>query len=134
MLFKYETDLEPDVLASFSYMFNSVKQPDLVITADMVNNFNVRCEAAASMVYKKHELEDENGKQTELLVSFRRVMAREYLPQFDTEKLVELAKQARIEANKTLLLQKASSETVDGEDLKSIENNTEETMAPEIQA
>ena len=66
MLLKYSTNLEDDIIQSFKFKFNSIKQQDLVITTEMITNFNSLVEMVISIYYKKSDMEDENGRDIEM--------------------------------------------------------------------
>lgn len=121
-LLKYSTDLEDDVIASFRFKFNQVKQQELVITADMITNFNSMVELVESLYYKKSDLEDEKGDATPIRMILRRELAKEYLPQLDFNRLEEVIKRVNVQSGDDKLQDKVNSVKIKDEDLNEVEN------------
>jgi hypothetical protein len=119
----YSTDIEEDVIQSFLFKFNAVKQQNLNITADMIANFNSLVELVMSIFYKKSDMEDEQGNPTAKQMYLRRELAKEYLPQLDFDTLEELIKRVDIQATDDKLQDDVSKMIIDKEDLKEIDNN-----------
>lgn len=121
MLLKYSTDMEDDVIQSFLFKFNTVKQQELNITSEMITNFNSLVEMVMSIFYKKSEMEDENGNPSAKQMFLRRELAREYLPQLDFDNLEELIKRVDIQANDDKLQDEVSKLSIEKEDLAEVE-------------
>lgn len=123
LILKYSTDIEEDVIQSFLFKFNAVKQQNLNITADMIANFNSLVELIMSIFYKKSDMEDEQGNPTAKQMYLRRELAKEYLPQLDFDTLEELIKRVDVQATDDKLQNDVSKMVIDKEDLKEIDNN-----------
>jgi hypothetical protein len=126
LLMKYSTDLEDDVIQSFSFQFNAVKQQDLNITTEMVQNFNTVVEATASFFYPQDELEDKNGKPSALYRHFRREMAKEYLPQLDFDNLEEIVKRVDVASTDDALKQKVAEVKIEEDEIAQLTANKEQ--------
>ena len=123
LILKYSTDIEEDVIQSFLFKFNSVKQQSLNITADMINNFNSLVELMMSIFYKKSDMEDDKGNPTAKQMYLRRELAKEYLPQLDFDTLEELIKRVDVQATDDKLQDDVSKMIIDKEDIKEINND-----------
>lgn len=117
LLMKYETDLEPEVIQSFRFMFNAIKQQELSITADMIQNYNSLVELTESIYYSKQELEDEKGNPTFTRIHLRKELAKEYLPQLDTDNLDDIVKRVNLLAKEDQLQTKVANLNISKEDL-----------------
>lgn len=120
VLLKYCTDTEPEIISSFKYMFNTIKQQDLVITAEMITNFNTMVELVGSLYYSKKDLEDEHGNPTAKQMHLRRELAKDYLPQLDFDKLDEIVKRVNTNATDDKLQEIVNKATIDEEDLSEV--------------
>ena len=129
VLLKYCTDLEDDVIQSFKFKFNSIKQQELVITSEMISNFNSMVEMVMSIFYKKSDMEDENGNPTSKQMFLRRELAKEYLPQLDFDNLSELIKRVDTQAIDDKLQDDVNKLNIDKEDLKEVEDPNAETTS-----
>lgn len=127
LILKYSTDIEEDVIQSFLFKFNAVKQQNLNITADMIANFNSLVELVMSIFYKKSDMEDEQGNPTSKQMYLRRELAKEYLPQLDFDTLEELIKRVDVQATDDKLQNDVSKMVIDKEDLKEIDNTETES-------
>lgn len=118
---KYSTDIEDDVIQSFLFKFNTIKQQDLNITADMINNFNLAVEVVESLHFTKDDLEDKDGKPTYKRIVLRRELAKKYLPQLDFDELDDIFKRVDEDANDMELQSRVSTTEITDEDLDSVE-------------
>lgn len=121
-LMKYSTDIPDDAINSFKYKFNSIKQQDLVITSEMIQNFNSLVEAVMSIYYSKKDMEDENGNPTPKQIHLRKELAKDYLPQLDFDRLDEIVKKVNIDANDDILQRKVNDIIINNDDIKEIDN------------
>jgi len=125
MLLKHCTDMEDDIIQSFLFKFNAIKQQDLSITSEMITNFNALVELVMSIFYKKSEMEDENGNATDKQIFLRKELAKEYLPQLDFDSLEELIKRVDIQATDSKLQDDVSKLAIDKQDLAEVEQDKE---------
>lgn len=121
MIMKYSTDIPDEVINSFKYSFNTAKQQELNITADMIQNFNSLVEVVMSIFYSKADMEDANGNPTAKQMHLRRELAKEYLPQLDFDALEKIIKRVDIDSNDDVLQNKVNRITIDNEDIQEIE-------------
>lgn len=121
-LLKYETDLDDDVINSFKFKFNSIRQSELNIDADMIQNFNQVVETVKDIYFKKSEMEDENGNPTRLQLRLRRKLAEIYLPDLDYDRLDKITKEARTEANDDEQTDLTKSTTITNDDIAELQN------------
>ncbi len=122
LLMKYETDIDDDIIQSFKFQYNPVKQPELVITADMITNFNTLVETVGSIYYSKSELEDKNQNPTAVQKHLRKELAKKYLPQLDYDEMDEIIKTVNELAGSDELQKKVDSIDISKEDLKQVDN------------
>ena len=122
-LMKYETDLDDDIINSFKFQFNQIKQQDLSITSDMIQNFNNLAELAESIYFKKEQLEDDKGNPTEIRTKFRKELARKYLSQMELDELDDIATKIKINAGLSVLEQKAKDAQLNNSDISSNKNS-----------
>lgn len=119
-ILKSSTDLEPDIIQSFRFQFNSIKQQDLVITSEMITNFNAVVEMVGSIFYSKSELEDEKGNPTAKQMHLRRELAKEYLPQLDFDNLEQIIDRVNTASNDDVLQAKVNSMSISQEELSEV--------------
>lgn len=119
-ILKSSTDLEPDIIQSFRFQFNTIKQQDLVITAEMITNFNAVVEMVGSIFYSKSELEDEKGNPTAKQMHLRRELAKEYLPQLDFDNLEQIIDRVDTASNDDILQAKVNSMSISQEELSEV--------------
>lgn len=119
-ILKSSTDLEPDIIQSFRFQFNTIKQQDLVITAEMITNFNAVVEMVGSIFYSKSELEDEKGNPTAKQMHLRRELAKEYLPQLDFDNLEKIIDRVDTASNDDILQAKVNSMSISQEELSEV--------------
>lgn len=122
LLLKYDTDMEDDIIQSFSFQFNEVKQSDINITADMIQNFNSLVELVGSLFYRKNELEDDKGNPTDKAMILRRSLAKKYMAHLDIDDLAKLVEDVDAEAGKIAIQQKVDTAKITDEDLDKIDN------------
>ena len=125
-LLKHSTDMEEDIIQSFFYKFNAIKQQNLDITAEMISNFNALVELVMTIFYKKTDMEDENVNPTAKQMHLRRELAREYLPQIDFDSLEEIVKRVDTQANDDVLQDKVSSFNIEKDDLAEVDKKDNE--------
>lgn len=122
-LLKYETDLDDDIIQSFRFQFNPVKQQDLNITTDMIQNFNNVAEMVESIYYTKNQLEDKDGNSTALRRRLRKALAAKYVAQLELDELDELIKNVELDATDDILQQRVVDTNIDDEDIAEIDSN-----------
>lgn len=116
-ILKYETDMEDEVINSFRFQFNQGKQPELVITSDMIQNFNTMVELIGSIYFKQEDLEDENKNPTTTMINLKKELAKEYLPQLNFDQLNELIDRVKVSAGEANMQAKAAAVKIDQEDI-----------------
>ena len=121
LLLKYETDLNDDEIGSFRFKFNEVKQAEINITSEMIQNFNSIVELIGSIYYTKSDLEDKNGNPTKKSMILRKQLAKKYLGQFDFDELDKLIDDVDTEAGEALMQDKVNSIKITSEDLSAVE-------------
>lgn len=119
-IMKSSTDLEPDIIQSFRFQFNTIKQQDLVITAEMITNFNSLVEMVGSIYYSKSDLEDEKGNPTAKQMHLRRELAKEYLPQLDFDNLEKIIDRVDTASNDDILQAKVNAVDISQEELSEV--------------
>ncbi len=120
-LLKYETDLDDEVIQSFRFQFNPVKQQDLNITTDMIQNFNNVAEMVESIYYTKTQMEDKDGNATPLRRRLRKALAAKYVAQLELDELDELIKTVELDAADDVLQQRITDLNIEEEDLDEID-------------
>lgn len=120
LLMKFSTNLEADEIQSFRFQFNTIKQQELVITAEMISNFNSMCEMVASIFYKKSDMEDKDGNPTAKQMHLRRELAKEYLPQLDFDNLEKIIERVDVDSNDDTLQDRANAANISKEDLSEV--------------
>ena len=121
LLLKYSTDIDDDIINSFRFQFNTIKQQELNITAEMITNFNSLVEVVSSIYYDKDEIEDDKGNPTPKQKYLRKELAKRYLPQLDFDTLDEAVKEVDLVANKDILQDKVNKVSITDEDLNEVE-------------
>lgn len=121
-ILKYSTDIDDDVIQSFLFKFNAIKQQDLVITTEMIANFNSLVEMVMSIYYKKSDMEDDKGNPTSKQIHLRKELAKVYLPQLDFDNLDEIVKIVDINATDDKLQDDVSKISINKDDLEEIED------------
>ena len=123
VLMKYSTDIEDEIIKSFKFIFNPIKQQDLNITADMISNFNDLCKLVGSLFYKESDLTDQNGNPTTKMIHLRKELAKKYLPQLDFDMLSDIIKQVDIDDVDDDLQNQVSNANIEKEDLNELKDN-----------
>lgn len=124
-LLKFSTDMEDEVIQSFRFKFNAVRQPEMNITSDMISIFNNIVEAVMAACYSKAEMEDEKGNPTPKQKHLRRKLAEKYLPQLDFDELDEILKDVELKFPDDILQDKVNQLSIENEDLEEIEGGEE---------
>ena len=124
MLLKCNTDLDDHIITSFRFQFNSVKQQELVITSDMIQNFNTMVELICSLCYKKEDLEDKNGNPTPKKMFLIKELARKYLPQLDIDGIEDIMKTVDEKAGSVEAEEKAIKSKITDEDINQLNDET----------
>jgi len=114
---KYETDISDSDIQTFRFAFNTITQPQLVITTDMIQNFNQVFELTSQILFKKSELEDEQGNPTEIAMQLKKELAKEYIPQLDFDILDEIVERVKLSANKDKLKDTVKNIKIEDEDI-----------------
>lgn len=119
-LLKYCTDIEDSVINSFKFKFNTVRQQELTITNDMIQNFNQVVDTVQDIYYNKSEMEDENGNATRKQIRLRRKLAEVYLPDLNFDQLDKIVSQVELDAADDELQDKVKDISITDEDIDSI--------------
>ena len=117
-LMQYETDIDPDIIQSFRFQFNQIKQPELQITSDMIQNFNNEAELFESIYFTKSELEDENGNSTPSRIKLRKELAKKFISQLQLDEMDEVIKRIKLEAELDKLSADADKVELKASDVK----------------
>lgn len=122
LLLKYSTNMEPEVIQSFRFQFNPVKQQEMNITADMIQNFDNIVELVESIAFSKQELEDtENKEATAKRRHLRLELAKKYLPQIDIDEIEEIIKKVNLDATDDELEKKVKETQITDDNLKELD-------------
>lgn len=121
ILFKYSTNIPDDIISLFRFQFNTIKQQELNITSEMIQNFNSLVEIVESLYYSKSDLADAEDNPTPVRMHLRRELAKEYLPQLNFDKLDEIIKRVDINSKDDILQKKVNDIKIDNTDLKEVE-------------
>lgn len=124
ILMQYSTDIEAEIIQSFKFKFNTITQQELVITAEMITNFNSLVELVGSIYYLKSDLEDGKGSPTSKMMHLRRELAREYLTQLDFDKLDEIIDRVNIDTGDDKLQSDVNNANINNEDLSEVSPET----------
>jgi hypothetical protein len=120
ILMKYNSNIGDAEINSFLFKFNTIKQPTLNITNQMISDYNVLAELVSNIYFSQKELETEDGKPSNLAIVLKRKLAEEYLPQLDYGKMDTIAEAIRIEANQMTLKQQTKDKTISSEEIELI--------------
>ena len=116
IIMRYETDIDPEVLDKLRFSFRQSTAKQLSITSEMLNNFNGMWELISQTVLTKEEQKEmEADTETNGGVGrrLRKLLITEYLGStIDVDKVEELLKTARTEANQSLLDKTNSEENM----------------------
>ena len=119
-LLKYCTDLEDDVIHSFKFAFNPVRQQELQITTEMIGNYNAMVEFIASMYALQDKMQDADGKPTNYQKHLRKEIAKKFIPQMDFDDLEEIIKRVELAAKDDELQTRATNSSIQKEDLEEV--------------
>ena len=120
-LLRYETELDPSVIMTFRFQFNQIKQPELVITNDMIGNFNNMVELIETTKFSKKDLEDENGNWTQTRLKLRRLLAEKYLAQIEWSDIDDIFDTLDEEKPEEKLQDTVDKTKISNEDIKSVQ-------------
>lgn len=120
-LLQWDSDMEDDDVRAFKFMFNAIKQQDLVITSDMIQNFNNLVELASAMYYSKEQLEDKDGGLTSTAMNLRRKLAEKYLPQLEFDDLDAIVREVDALSTDDKLKSRVTAIRISNSDLQEIE-------------
>jgi hypothetical protein len=105
-ILKYETDIDPQILANLKFTFHMPSAKTLSVTAEMIQNFESFFTLASSTILTKKEQQNKDGQDdptSDIMRNFKKRLITKYLPQIDVEELEKLANEAREETNQTTL-------------------------------
>jgi len=120
-IMRSSTDMPAEVINGFKFKFNEIKQQELVITSEMITNFNSMVEMVMAIYYPKNEMEDKDGNPTVKQINLRRELAKKYLAQFDFDELDEIINKVNIDSNDDVLQNKVNQFNIEEKDLKEVE-------------
>ena len=121
MIFSNTTDLDEIVISSFKFKFNTAKHQDLVVSNEMIQNFNTLVETISSVYFKDSELKDANGNPSKKMVVLKRKLAEKYLPQLGFESLEELIDEVNQETIEDDLNQTVNKTEISEDDFSELE-------------
>ena len=121
MIFSNSTDLDDIVISSFKFKFNTAKHQDLVVSNEMIQNFNTLVETISSVYFKDSELKDANGNPSKKMVVLKRKLAEKYLPQLGFESLEELIDEVNQETIEDDLNQTVNKTEISEDDFSELE-------------
>jgi hypothetical protein len=125
-LLKYCTDIEDSVINSFKFKFNTVRQQELNITADMIQNFNQLVDTVKDIYFTKDEMENQNGDASRKQIRLRRKLAEIYLPDLNFDLLDDVVSQVELDATDDELQDKVKDINITDEDIDSISKKPNE--------
>ena len=131
---RWETDIDPNVLATLQFSFRMNYAKELSVTSDMITNFTaVRDLAVQTFLTTAEQKPDSDtapeGLQNTLVREYNKLLMKEYFPSLDVDRLEILANEARERANsKALSIQAAASENILAEKEVSEEENMDEEL------
>ena len=131
---RWETDIDPNVLATLQFSFRMNYAKELSVTSDMITNFTaVRDLAVQTFLTTAEQKPDSDtapeGLQNTLVREYNKLLMKEYFPSLDVDRLEILANEARERANsKALSIQAAASENILAEKEISEEENMDEEL------
>lgn len=119
-ILKWETDIDDGIIQTFRYNFNTIKQPELVVTADMIQNFNSLFELISQTMYTKEDLEDKDGNPTPKQKLLKKELVKEYIGQIDYDRIQEICDKVDLLSNKEDLDNIAKNIQIEDEDIEEI--------------
>lgn len=129
---RWETDIDPNIIATLRFSFRMNAAKELTVTSDMVTTFAaVRDLAVQTMLTTEEQKPDSEsapeGLQNTLVREYNKLLLKEYFPSLDVDRLEELADIARRKANgKMISLQAIASKNILAE--KKEEESEEEEL------
>ena len=104
-LLKWETDIEPELLADMSFTFHMSTAKTLNVTSEKIQTFDAMWQLALSTFLTKEERQEKDGElgDTPTARAFKKKLIQEYLPEIDVERFEQLASEARDESNQDKL-------------------------------
>ena len=124
-ILRWETDIDPTILKNLKYILRMPAAKTLGVTVEMVNNFKSLLDVLMETFMRQEEVEDKDGKPTEVARQFKKLVLHEFIPQLDIDHFDDLVDQARDEANKLAMKETSTSENILDSGL---EEATEETF------
>lgn len=115
---RWETDIDPNIIATLRFSFRMNAAKELTVTSDMVTTFAaVRDLAVQTMLTTEEQKPDSEsapeGLQNTLIREYNKLLLKEYFPSLDVDRLEELADIARRKANgKMLSVQAIASKNI----------------------
>ena len=128
---RWETDIDPDVLATLKFSFKMNVAKELAVSAEMITNFTaVRDLAVQTFLTTEEQRPDSDtapeGFQNTLVREYTKLLLRDYFPSIDVDKFQALADEARESAQgKMLSIQAIASKNILADKQ---ENDTEEEI------
>ena len=111
-MLRWETDIDPVILKNLKYVLRMPARKTLDVTVEMVNNFKSLLDVLMETFMNQDEVEDKDGKPTEVARQFKKLVLHEYIPQIDIDHFDDLVDQARDAANQHRLEQVGSAENI----------------------
>jgi len=121
LLLKHSTNMEVDTIQSFRFQFNAVKQQELNITADMIQNFDNLVELVESIAYSKKELEDDDKEATAKRRRLRLELAKKYLPQINIDEIEDILRKVDLDATDDDLEKKVKETDITPKNLQELD-------------
>jgi hypothetical protein len=107
IIMRWETDIDPKIIASLKFSFRQATAKKLAVTTEMLNNFNGVVDLVHKTFLTKEEQKESEGDSENMGGVSReldKLLITEYLGSaIDVERIEELVKQARKTAAKTKL-------------------------------
>ena len=111
-ILRWETDIDPVILKNLKYVLRIPARKTLDVTVEMVNNFKSLLDVLIEVFIRQTEAEDKDGKPTELVRQFKKLVLHEYIPQIDIDHFDDLVDQARDAANQLMMKQTGMAENI----------------------
>jgi hypothetical protein len=111
-MLRWETDIDPVILKNLKYVLRMPARKTLDVTVEMVNNFKSLLDVLMETFMRQDEVEDKDGKPTEVARQFKKLVLHEYIPQIDIDHFDDLVDQARDAANQHRLEEVGSAENI----------------------
>lgn len=117
-ILRWETDIDPNVIATMTFSFRMNYAKELSVTSDMITNFAAVRDLAVQTFLTTMEQKPDgdnapDGLQNTLIREYNKLLMQEYFPSLDVDRLEQLADLARERANgKTLSIQASASQNI----------------------